>query len=109
MPNARAVDGEQPVLSDREEKALHLRQSRLDMEKEARVRDGELAERDWLEKEITEKFILPLSAAFNDAPDSLSVRCNPENPALAREAIQGWCEGCKRQLRETINYKEPEK
>lgn len=90
------------VLSLQEEKAMQIRQTRLDQEREARVRENELAEIIWFEKMLTEKFILPLTAAFNDAPTGLSVRCNPSDPEIARVVIEQWCEGCKRTLREGL-------
>lgn len=87
------------VLSLNEERALQVRQVRVDMEIAARVRDDELCEKLWVEKCISEQIILPLSAAFNSMPSGLCQMVNPDHPELALGCLTNWVEEIKRQLR----------
>ena len=57
---------------------------------------------------VINRHLRPAREAFLAAPDVLAARCNPSDPALAREAIEAWCANQLRICREVTAPTDPE-
>ena len=53
-------------------------------------------------KELVAATFGPVRQALLSLPSSLAVRCNPSDPAMARAALEEWCDSFMRTVRERI-------
>lgn len=61
-------------------------------EREGRVAIGELVPISELEPKIVEIYIVPMSNIFAGMAAAIDTRCNPDNPKIARQAIEAYIE-----------------
>jgi hypothetical protein len=76
-----------------DEQAEKVRGMKLDndqKEREAAEEIGDLVRWGDVEKFITENVIAPLRPALTSIDTTLDVRCNPQNPEVARTALRQW-------------------
>ena len=88
-----------------DEQAEKVRGMKLDneeRERKAREADGVLVDRQQMEKEIAEFYVLPWKHWLESLPGNLASMVNPNDPELAREALQRAVEDGKRLLREKL-------
>jgi hypothetical protein len=82
------------------EKILDMRQRRLDRERAEKVKAGELIPREVMEA-IYQDALGPIRQRLLSLPAEAG-RCNPDDPAVAREVLEAWLDATLAKIRKEL-------
>ena len=99
------------LLGDKEaEQVRALKLDNEERERNAAEEVGRLFPMEELEAWLSKNYIIPMSNIFAGMAASIDTRCNPENPKLARQAIEAFIESTvKPSLRSGLEKPQPKK